>query len=291
MGDGIGGFVDAASRERFLAAYDRVMSAWPVERSELDVETGFGRTRVHRSGQETGTPVVLLHGQGATSGMWVDSVGSLAARRPVFAVDTLGEAGRSTQTAPIRRPEDTAAWLDEVLTGLEVDRAHLVGASYGGWIALNQALRQSERVVSLSVLDPARAVAGLNAGFVFGGVWMSLAGSDAARRRFLAGLTGEREDGPQMDLTVASLYGYRIRLLPPRYLGDDELRAITAPTLALFGAESKVHDPARGVARARALMPSVEADLVPGARHFIPADVIGTRVVSFLDEVEARSAA
>ena len=218
--------------------------------------------------------------------MWVENVAALAARRPVFAVSTVGEAGPSTQTAPLRRPEDMALWLDEVLAGLGVAHAHLVGASYGGWIALNQAVRRPERVASLAVLDPARALAGLRARFVLGGVVMSLAGSDAARRWFLSELTGERRDAPSVDLTIASLYGYRIRLVMPQYLTDDELRSIAVPALVLLGEHSMPHDARRALDRARALIPSVEADIVPGSRHLLPADVINSRVPAFLDRVE-----
>ena len=33
--------------------------------------------------------------------------------------------------------------------------AHLVGFSYGGWIAMNQAIRAPGRVASVTLLDPA----------------------------------------------------------------------------------------------------------------------------------------
>ena len=62
--------------------------------------------------------------------------------------------------APLTPPDACAAWLDELLgqlgAGPHGDRpAHLVGLSYGGWIAMNQAIRAPGRVASLTLLDPA----------------------------------------------------------------------------------------------------------------------------------------
>ena len=61
----------------------------------------------------------------------------------------------SVQRAPLAPPASCAAWLDELLAQLSDRPAHLVGQSYGGWVAMNQALRASGRVASITLLDPA----------------------------------------------------------------------------------------------------------------------------------------
>ncbi len=52
-------------------------------------------------------------------------------------------------------PAACAAWLDELLGQLSDRPAHLVGFSYGGWIAMNQAMRAPARVASITLFDPA----------------------------------------------------------------------------------------------------------------------------------------
>ncbi|KAA9154308.1 hypothetical protein FPZ12_032400 [Amycolatopsis acidicola] len=80
----------------------------------------------------TGTPVVLLHGVLATSLSWQDSVARLAAGHPVYAVDSLGEPGRSVQTAPITGARAVADWLDGIdPMHRDLVRAQLRAADHG----------------------------------------------------------------------------------------------------------------------------------------------------------------
>lgn len=74
--------------------------------------------------------------------------------RDVYAVDIMGDAGRSEPAARITCAADMAAWLDETLEGLRIERAHLVGHSLGGFVALSSAAYLPDRVASLVLLDP-----------------------------------------------------------------------------------------------------------------------------------------
>jgi pimeloyl-ACP methyl ester carboxylesterase len=88
---------------------------------------------------------VLLAGSGGNALMWFRHVSALGERHSVYAVDTMGDAGHSIQRVPIRDGNDGAAWLRELLEGLAIPRAHLVGCSYGGWLALHHAIHAPAR--------------------------------------------------------------------------------------------------------------------------------------------------
>ncbi|MBO0655558.1 alpha/beta fold hydrolase [Streptomyces triculaminicus] len=289
----IGSFASDEARTRVLAAYDRAMAFWPEPWDERDVETAYGATRVYGYGAEgDGVPVVLLHGQSAAPTEWAPHVAALAEGRRVFAVDRVGEPGYSTQTAPVRTPEDTAAWLEEVLAGLGLERVHLVGHSYGGWVALNHAVRAPGRVASVAVYDPPRALAPLKAGFVFGAV-AQFVGPESFRTRWfdeLIGPTGlpAEEAEVQARFSLEAIRGFRIRLLPPQHISDEELRGVTVPALVLLGGESRVHDARRAGERARRLVPGARVEVVPGAGHGIPVALFNDRVPEFVREVEDR---
>ncbi|MEU7134149.1 alpha/beta fold hydrolase [Streptomyces sp. NPDC046261] len=291
MADKISSFADDAARTRVLAAYDRAMAHWPQPREERDVETRFGTTRVYAYGTGDGIPVVLLHGQSATPAEWAPHVAALAEGRTVLAVDRVGEPGYSTQTAPITTQDDTAAWLEEVLAGLGLERAHLVGHSYGGWVALNQAVRFPGRLASVTAYDPPRALAPLRLGFVLGAIAGLLPGGENFQRRWITRLVGgtgaaaEVEEA-QTELTLAAIRGHRVRLMPPPSMSDEELRSLTVPVLIMLGSESAVHDAYRAEARASALIPDVRTEVVPGAGHGIPVKLLNSRVPAFVREVE-----
>lgn len=128
----IGQFRNDAARLRFLRAYDTVLDRlWPGPRKAVDAPTAFGITRVYRSGSGSGSPIVLLPGAGGNSLMWHRYVPALGAHREVITVDTIGEPGASVQQAPMRDGHDGAAWLDQLLTALDLTSAHIVGCSYG----------------------------------------------------------------------------------------------------------------------------------------------------------------
>jgi pimeloyl-ACP methyl ester carboxylesterase len=85
---------------------------------------------------------VLLHGGGATSTVWFSKVGELSRAHRVHAVDMIGGAGRSVHNGrPTRTLADLMDWLDALFDGLGIDSADLGRHSYGGWLALNYALR------------------------------------------------------------------------------------------------------------------------------------------------------
>ncbi|MEV4438353.1 alpha/beta hydrolase [Streptomyces sp. NPDC049577] len=293
MGSRLGSFTGEAARARVLAAYDRAMARWPQPYEESEVVTRFGTSRVYGYGPDTGgIPVVLLAGQNATPAEWAPHVVALAeGGRRVIALDRVGEPGYSTQTAPITTADDTAAWLEEALAGLGVERAHLVGHSYGGWVALNHAVRAPGRVASVAVCDPPRVLAPIRPGFVLATVAALLSGSESYQLRWFRGLIGETGDSPesadvQTRLGVASIRGFRVRLLPPQRLSDDELRSIAVPTLVMLGGDSPVVDARRAAERANRLIPGVRTEIVPGVRHGIPVEQWNSRVPEFIRESE-----
>jgi pimeloyl-ACP methyl ester carboxylesterase len=149
----LGQWTNAEAERRFLELEGQLRAeAWPEAPEEIEVDTRFGRTLAYRWAGR-GEPVVLLHGYGATSVMWGPVMKRLGDGAFV-AFDTVGDAGRSVQTAPITKPQDLADWLVDALAALDLGRAHLVGASYGGWIALLTALHHTEHVASISLLEP-----------------------------------------------------------------------------------------------------------------------------------------
>lgn len=288
----ISGFTDAAAQTRVLAAYDRAMSYWPEPRESLDVPTGFGRTRVHAYGTGERVPAVLLHGQSATPAEWAPHVERLARDgRRVLAVDRVGEPGYSTQSREIADSGDTASWLEETLTGLGVERAHLIGHSYGGGVALRHAVRAPHRVASVTVYEPPQALAPLKPGFLLGAVAAMVSGSENLQRRWFTGLIGDtgadvEEAEAGVRLSLEAMRGFRIRLPRPQRMSDEELSSITVPTLVLLGGADRVMDSRRAEARARRLVPDVRTEIIPGAAHGIPVQAFNSRVAEFLNDVE-----
>lgn len=168
-----------ALREGRLSGLDAFASRRLEARGDIDLALGFeglfglsgGRpplVRVRRvatgSGEISaitagGGPehVVCIHGLGASKTSFFPTIAALAPERTVHALDL---PGFGASDKPAIAPYD-ATWfagaVREYLDGVGIERAHLVGNSMGGRIALELALEAPERVRSLGLLAPALA--------------------------------------------------------------------------------------------------------------------------------------
>lgn len=99
---------------------------------------------------DSGPAVVLLHALGLTWHMWEPVIRQLAAGRRVFAYDLRGHGHAADAPAPGDLAELADDLLD-VLAGVGLERAHVVGLSYGGAVAQTFAVRHPERALSLAL--------------------------------------------------------------------------------------------------------------------------------------------
>jgi len=102
-----------------------------------------GRVWYRRLGAGDATPLLMLHGGPGAGSDYIAPLGeALAADRPVVFWDQLG-CGRSDA------PDDTSLWtldrfvaeVDAVRDALGLDRIHLFGQSWGGWLAIEYMTR------------------------------------------------------------------------------------------------------------------------------------------------------
>lgn len=265
----LGEFVDKKAEERFYATYDAILRKWPVPAEERDIETRFGPTRVRSCGPEDGPPIVLLSGGMGTSLSWYPHIAELAARHRIHAIDSIGEPGRSVQTAPIQSTEDCADWLaevvDGVLAGTGHEKVHLAGVSRGGWLALNLATRSADRIAGVVAIEAA-GFGVIDRSFI----WWSF------REIFLWFLPKwvlrlVASGDPDVRHTVRPLLFAALKYkqhLPEMHLfGDDELSRIDVPTRIIVAERSVIHRAREVADRLGSLNPHIEVEVVPKATH------------------------
>lgn len=106
-----------------------------------------------------GVPLLVLHGGPGAGHDYLESLQALADERPVVFYDQLG-CGRSDI------PDDESLWrvprfVDEVAAvrrSLNLDRIHLVGQSWGGWLAIEYMLTKPAGVLSLTLANTSAGV-------------------------------------------------------------------------------------------------------------------------------------
>jgi len=100
-------------------------------------------------------PVVLLHGAGANlKDMELAVAERLAARHRVILIDRPGFGFSARKRGGENSPGEQAIVLDKLFTRLGIDRAIVVGHSWGGTLALTFALDYPQRVAGLVLIAP-----------------------------------------------------------------------------------------------------------------------------------------
>ncbi|TWG23131.1 pimeloyl-ACP methyl ester carboxylesterase [Micromonospora palomenae] len=101
----------------------------------------------------SGSPVLLLHAGIADRRMWRHLAPALAERHRVIALDLRGYGDSELPPASFAHHDDVVAVLD----ALGIDRAALVGCSFGGAVAIDTALTHPKRVSALALFGSAVA--------------------------------------------------------------------------------------------------------------------------------------
>jgi pimeloyl-ACP methyl ester carboxylesterase len=261
-------YKSAAGAAAVRALYDTMLQSWAVPYETTNVATRYGETFVIASGKIDAPPLVLLHGAGSFSGVWAKDVESYSRTHRVYAVDLVGDAGRS---APIRLDWNSPAfaeWLEDVLNGLKIQKATLVGMSLGGWVATKYAVTNPARVEKLGLICPGGIVP-INAKFALRGLFYALTGKWGMKRlvKTLFGDQPVTSDAEQLLITLAQNYRFQRDKLP--LFSDDELRRLTMPTLLLGGTKDVMLDSAKSAVRLGQFLPRLQVTLVPGAGHVV----------------------
>jgi pimeloyl-ACP methyl ester carboxylesterase len=126
---------------------ESVTSTPAEEFRELD----GGRVHLFRKG--AGDPVLFLHAAGG-AGAWNDFLERLSGHADVIAPDHPG-FGQSDEFPELTAIDDLVYHYLDLMDSLGLDRPHVVGASFGGWIAAELAAHSPHRIGSLTLLSAA----------------------------------------------------------------------------------------------------------------------------------------
>jgi pimeloyl-ACP methyl ester carboxylesterase len=246
-----------------VMGYGSQMIAWPRGFSEL-LAAG-GRFVIEFDNRDSGLSSKL-------DGQTVDT-------EAVIAAAGAGDLDRARELAPYTLSEmadDCVAVLD----ALEIDRAHMLGASMGGMIAQQLAIERPERLLSLvskmsttgeaeygspapealaALLTPSptERQAYIEASSAKAMIWASKRYGDRARAEALAAASYDRCFCPE----GAARQFAAILATGPR---ADGLRELTLPTLVIHGLDDTLITPSGG---------ERTAELVPGARLLLVEDM------------------
>ena len=247
--------------------------------SAQTTEVGGRKISYAGAGQD-GAVVLLIHGYGGDKNSWLFLQEPLAARHRVYALDLPGHgaSAKNVASADPAGADPAGANLGGVLANAVVgvlnavgaERAHLVGHSMGGAVAVAVAARDPRRIASLTLIAPTGFGSAINAGYLRGF-------ADAQTRRELKPVVGQlfADESLVTRQVVDDLLAYKrldgvddaLHALLGMLLDGDAQRADCAAALAAIGGAVPV-----GVVWGAAdrIIPAAQAESVAGAvRHLV----------------------
>lgn len=266
-----------------------------------------GRRKLFVTEAGEGPPVLLLHGggPGATGASnYVRNIDALARHFRVIVPDLPGY-GQSAKDLDFSDPfGDLAMGMRELLDELSIDKAHLVGNSYGGAAALRLALDRPDRVDRLVLMGPGGI--GTTRGLPTQGLRTLLGyyGGDGPSREKLANFIRDYlvHDGSSVpDELIDLRYEASVQpeavaspplrrpsgpgtLLKMDLSRDRRLAPCEVPTLVIWGDQDRVNKSSGGTFLART-MPSCDLFLAANTGHWAQwerADLFNDLAVTFL---------
>ena len=237
--------------------------------AELQTADVGGRKISYAGAGEDGDVILLVHGYGGDRNSWLFLQEPLAAKYRVYALDLPGH-GTSAKDVGDGTLGVLAGAVTGVLDALGAERAHLVGHSMGGAVALAVAARDPGRVASLTLIAPSGFGAEINAGYLRGF-------ADAQTRRELKPVVGQlfADESLVTRQLVDDLLAYKrldgvdeaLHALLGTLLDGDAQRGDSAAALAALGGAMPV---TVVWGRADRIIPAAQAESVTGAvRHLI----------------------
>jgi pimeloyl-ACP methyl ester carboxylesterase len=227
----------------------------------------FPGGRVHVLHGGSGEPVLFLHAAGG-SGQWLEFHQLLARQFEVFAPDHPGFGG-SDDLPEVEAIDDLVYHYLDVIERLGLQRPHVVGASFGGWIAAELAVAAPHAIGSLVLLSaaglrlPAHPVADL---FLMPPeqVAQTLYHDPAAMPPPPPGAGPDAALAAYRDATALARFSWVPFFANPKL--ERRLHRITARTLVVWPSEDRLIPIAHGHRYAE-LIPDARFAVVPGSGH------------------------
>ena len=248
--------------------------------AEQTIDAGGIETSYLEAG--AGEPVVMLHGSGpgvSALANWQHNIGALSQRFRILAPDIVGFGATE-------RPRDIVyslrTWTDHVwafLDAHDIQKAAIIGNSLGGRIALQMATDRPDRITRMVLMGapgvgmtPTEGLAALRA---------YQPSRDAMRdllRNYFAVdptmITDELvEIRYRASIADGAYEAYRAMFFDPRHAGselgitENEVRAISTPTLLIHGREDKVV-PVRVSVTMLGLLPNADLHVFSRCGHW-----------------------
>ena len=259
-------FKSTFGKEEILNYYDEVLNKYSDNNKQYYIETRYGKTFVIESGEKTAPPLILLHGSGMSSFMWLKDLKEYSKKYRVFAIDILGEPGKSDDNRLSLAGDEHSQWILDIYDSLNIKKANIVGISLGAWIALKFAISYDKMVNKLVLISPS-GIGGQKKSFIFQYLMYMILGERGIDKLYYK-INGDKamsEVVLNYERLIAKYFNYRNETIP--IFSDEELRKLKIPISIFIGEKDIMLKSLETKQRAEKLFENVKINYIKDAGH------------------------
>ena len=275
-------FKTTEGRNAVNKAYDAFLGNMRISHEKVNIDTRFGKAFVIAAGKKDAPVLLLLHGSGINSVMWIRDMEKYSEHYRVYAVDLQGEPGKSDGKQLPFEGSDFDNWLHDVFMGLSIEKASIVGISLGAWLALKFAIAYPQMVDKLVLLCPA-GVGTPKSSFTYVSLFhMLLLGEKGVELLYRKVNGGKPIPQEMMDYQklIGKNFNFRREQVP--FFSDAELTQLTMPSALFVGLKDVMFHSQKTAQRYRRLVPNAKVTVLQEAGHTLIGLV--DDILSFLQQ-------
>jgi len=140
--------------KKMMSWYNRVQEEISVDHESVFADTRFGKTHIILAGKENLKSILLIPGVAGCAPLWRHQINAFSEHFRVFAIDIVGQPGKSAANPPSVFNDDFTDWLEDIIHSLNLDRPHIVGVSTGGTTAMDMAIRNPDLIDKTVMCGP-----------------------------------------------------------------------------------------------------------------------------------------
>ncbi|MGL5314660.1 MAG: alpha/beta fold hydrolase [Peptostreptococcaceae bacterium] len=261
-------FKSEEGKKEIFKYYELLLTKGSLTHEEITVSTSYGETFILAMGKKELPPIILLHGSGMNSAMWIKEMEEYSKNHRVYAIDMPGEPGKSDERQLPFESDDLSDWLNEVFNDLSIKQASIVGISLGAWLGIKFAIKYSNKVEKIVLLCPA-GIGQQKKSFIFKSLFYSLFGEKGIDKLYYK-INGDKLI-PEIMLNyqklIAKHFNFRKVTIP--LFSDEELMKLTMPVSLFVGGKDIMLHSKQTVKRIESVVKHADINFIPEEGHSI----------------------
>ncbi|MDI6562192.1 MULTISPECIES: alpha/beta fold hydrolase [Bacillus] len=219
--------------------YNDYLKSFDFDVEQIYVDTSYGKTHVLIAGPPEGKPIFIFQGGNCINLMTLSWFLPLVEKYRIYAPDTIGHPGYSSENRMSAKDNSFAEWIKELMDYFSIDRSAFVGPSYGAGIILRLAAFMPEKIDCSVLVSPA----GIGLGSKFKMIQHILLPlvlfKATSSQKYLNKITDTMSDNSMKEMDkklIGDIFKYiRLEQEMPKLTTKEELTSYRSPTFIIAG--------------------------------------------------------